>query len=202
MFKTVYLIQISLLMLRKHNYKDQKLIDMRRIGNESEKNEAFEIIYLNHKEYCTGFMRKIFGERKEIVDIYQDAVLILIENIHKPGWSLTCSIQTYLNTVCRNQGLTKFGKNKISYNLDEISEQVSDTSLPFEESINDERIRIIVEILNNGTKTTIICKEILVRRFYENKSHEEIAKDLGYENADVVKQTHSRCLKKLKVCIK
>ena len=94
-------------------------------------------------------MKSKFGDREEIKDIYQDAVIVLRENVNKPGWELTCTIQTYLNSICYYQGLTVFGKPKISPGSEDDIEEITDWFLPMEESLNAERVRIILSILND-----------------------------------------------------
>lgn len=168
---------------RNNSFSDQELINMLRNGSNEKQAQAFEIIYLNHKKYCIGFMKSKFGEREELMDIYHNAVIVFRENVNKPEWQLTCRIQTFLNSICFHQGLTAFGKPKISLGPDDDIEKITDWFPPMEESLNAERVRIIVSILNDKTKTTEICYNILTRRFYLNQLYEIISHAMGYKNA-------------------
>jgi DNA-directed RNA polymerase specialized sigma24 family protein len=69
-------------------------------------------LYERHKSYCINFMKSMYRDHEELKDIYHDAVMVFYEKIHTPGFALTCSIQTYLNTVCRNQILKKLNHTK------------------------------------------------------------------------------------------
>jgi DNA-directed RNA polymerase specialized sigma24 family protein len=68
-------------------------------------------VYLQNKEYCLNFMKRKHQDFEAIKDIYQDAIIVLYENTRNPKFELTCSIQTYLNSICRNQLLTKYKEN-------------------------------------------------------------------------------------------
>jgi len=67
-----------------------------------ESSDALSMVYEKHKEYCINFMKSMYDNRDEVKDIYQDAVIVFYENAIKPGFNLTCSIQTYLNSICKN----------------------------------------------------------------------------------------------------
>lgn len=42
------------------------------------------------------------GNEEDAVDIFHDALLIMLKNSQKPGFSLTCSIKTYLYSISFN----------------------------------------------------------------------------------------------------
>ncbi len=193
-----YITPNFLLMNGNNIFSDPELIQMLRNGSDTEQTEAFEIIYLNHKKYCTSFMRSKFGEREEIKDIYQNAMIVFRENINKPGWGLKCSIQTYLNSICFHQGLTAFGKSRITLEPGDDVEEISDWCIPMEETLNTERVKVIVNILNDKKKTTEICYEILTRRLYRNQSYEIISQEMDYNNARTVITRNYKCLQSLK----
>ena len=56
----------------------------------------FTKVYNEHRDYALRFMSKIHKDPDEIQDVYQDAVLVLLENAKKEEFKLTCNIQTYL----------------------------------------------------------------------------------------------------------
>lgn len=179
-------------------FSDQELVQMLINGSHTDQSEAFEIIYLNHKKYCTAFMRSKFGEREEIKDIYQNAMIVFREKVNDPAWELKCSIQTYLNSICFHQGLTAFGKPRIPLEPGDDAEEITDWLLPLEETLNTERVKVIVSILNDKNKTTEICYEILTRRLYRNQSYEIISREMDYHNARTVITRNYKCLQSLK----
>ena len=180
-----------------YNISDTELINHLRNDN-----QALSIVYKRHKEYCINFMKNMYNDPDEIKDIFQDAVIVLYENICKPEFILTCSIQTYLNSICRNQILKRINfsnrylvksvasKNEFIENLTDWFDDVGDE--------NTERVNTIKTILNEMKVNASNCYDILVRFFYQNQSMDRIASDLNYTNADNAKNQKYRCQEKLK----
>ena len=78
-------------------------------------NETSDInLYNKHKDYCLRFMNKMYSDEEINKDIYQDAVIVFIEKIRADKLALeNTSIQTYLNSICRNQVLIRLNKKKL-----------------------------------------------------------------------------------------
>ena len=93
--------------------------------------EPLDNIYIKHKSYCINFMRKMNAVYEDtLLDIYQDAIIVLYEKAQNTEFTLTCSIQTYLNSICRNQVLVRIGSKNKAINVD-----ISDSE--YDEDIND-----------------------------------------------------------------
>ena len=93
---------MRLIKIKTTPYTDAELIELFKTSN-----DALDIIYRRHKEYCLNFMRAMYNDYDAVRDIYQDAVIVLYENLNKTDFKLSCSIQTYLNSICRNQILVR-----------------------------------------------------------------------------------------------
>jgi RNA polymerase sigma factor (sigma-70 family) len=173
------------------------------MGIKNFENEAAENLYTKHKDYSLRFMNKMYYDEEANKDIYQDAVIVLIEKIRENKLILeNTSIQTYLNSICRNQVLIRLN-NK--YKPAEMSEDweynYSDQYTEwFDEQadIKTNRLNIIMEELEVMKEKGQICYELLRKAFYENKSMEEIARLLNYTNADNAKNQSYRCRERLK----
>ena len=157
-----------------------------------------DILYEKHKDYCMKFMKGINHNVELNQDIFHDALIVLNEKIKKDNFVLNCSIQTYLNSICRNQILVRFKKDsKHSEYSEDYDERIDDWYENLETENNEKlsaSVTAFEKLKNLGGK----CHEILRRFFYENHSMEKIAYELGYTNADNVKNQKSRCQKKLK----
>ena len=178
-------------------FSDQDLVEMLK-----ESNDALTFIYNKHKKYCLNFMKTMFDEMDEINDIYHDAIVAFYEKVQNPSFSLSCSIQTYLNSVCRNQVLLRLKKrNKQAFMrintgdedfLESISDLVDESIL-----IKNDRINVLVEVLTEMKIGASKCHEILTRFWFENQSMAKIAYYMEYTNADNAKNQKSRCQEKL-----
>lgn len=178
---------------RTHTLTDRELIDLI-----AESNDKIDFLYQKHKRYCINFMRKMISDDDAIQDIYHDAIITLYEKILSGNFQLTSSIQTYLNSICRNQILTRFKKIKIHVtHNEEYDESVKDWLQDDDEEVKESKMNAITSALEKLKNTSGNCYEILKRFYYENQSMDKIAKDLDYTNAANVKNQKARCQKKL-----
>ncbi len=175
------------------------MTDQEKIVQLRSDNSFFTKIYNDHRNYSLNFMRKMNNDDDLIKDIYQDAIIVLYENTRNPKFELTCSIQTYLNSICRNQLLTKYKENSrfLSIN-DQFDSTINDWYDNDYNAIKEERISIIenalIQLKEKGEK----CYEILSRFFYQKQSMDDIALEMNYSNGDSVKNQKARCQKKIK----
>ncbi len=184
--------------MRIDNYTDAQLIDFMRNGHP----DGLTYAYKYHREYCMNYMKSKYYDHEEIQDIFQDAVIVLYEKVQQSDFELTCSIQTYLNSICRNQIFIRLKKAGKFVQGDEETDNSSNSFLDwFEESdgVNHDRVKIIQRVLLEWKSQSLKCYEILVRFFYRKQSMSQIAYDLGYTNADNSKNQKARCQQKLKV---
>ncbi len=180
-----------------NSYTETELISMLK-----ESSDALAIVYKKHKTYCINFMKTMYNEFDEIQDIYQDAVIVFYESINKPNFVLSCSIQTYLNSICRNQILARL-KHSNRYQIkstDENSQFIDNISDWFEEvgNVNNDRIAVMKIVLKEMKDNANKCYDMLVRFFYNNQTMDKIAVALGYTNADNAKNQKYRCQEKFK----
>ena len=160
----------------------------------------FTKIYDEHKGYALRFLRTMHDDMDVLYDLYQDAMIVLYEKSLDPNFELTSSIQTYINSICRNQLLTRFKHNsRFIAKSDDFDAEITDW-FPVEEfdREKEERITAMEKAMEQLKQTGEKCYEILSRFFYGKESMEEIAIAMGYTNGDNVKNQKSRCQKKLK----
>lgn len=180
-----------------NSYTDQELISLLK-----EDSEALSIVYKRHKSYCINFMKSMYNDYDEIKDIFQDAVIVFYENLNTDGFTLTCSMQTYLNSICRNQILKRinFSKRYDVKTADDKSEFLENITDWFDDGMDvyNERVNVMKDILKEMKETSSKCYDILVRFFYQNQTMDKIAADLDYTNADNAKNQKYRCQEKLR----
>jgi RNA polymerase sigma factor (sigma-70 family) len=84
------------------------------------------------------FVLKNSGSIKDAEDVFQDAIVIIFEKIRNDNLELTCTLKTYLYSVCRNiwlQHLTKKNKTKLVdyFEIEKDMNIVIDNAQYFEE---------------------------------------------------------------------
>ncbi len=160
-------------------------------------------LYNKHKDYCLRFMNKMYSDEEINKDIYQDAVIVFIEKIRADKLTLeNTSIQTYLNSICRNQVLIRLNKkNKpvlIGENLESNYSNRYTDWFDEQDEVKNDRIKILMEELEEMKIKGQVCYELLKMAFFENKTMDAIAVSMNYTNADNAKNQSYRCRERLK----
>jgi hypothetical protein len=165
--------------------------------------EPLDEIFRKHKDVCINYMRKMrMCDEDTVNGIYTDAIIVLYEKAQKMDFCLTCSIQTYLVSVCKNQVLVRFGdgiKHPTTEfgNEEEVEPNITDW-FGEPESINEERVKVIEEVLREFKNSKGNCYELLMRFYYKKQAYDRIAYEMDYTNADNAKNQNGRCRKRLK----
>jgi len=168
------------------------------------------LVYKNSKDYCLKFLKSLTKgssiDEDDLHDIFQDAILVLYEKIMAGNFVLTATIQTYLNSVCKNQLYKKFSKNSKQSHFD--TDLDLDSKLQYNSEIEDvlEELKIKDEKQFNAIEKGLItikekgghCYELLTLFWYHKKSMLEIADYYGYTNDINARMQKSKCQKRLK----
>lgn len=167
--------------------------------------DAVTRLYMKHKDYCLRFMNSKYDDGHSIQDIYQDAVIVFIENVRSKNLKLeNTSIQTYLNSICYNQIKVRFNnkrkpvlvgddfENHNNYN-ENINDWFNDAN-----DIKSERMKIIQEELILMKEKGQQCFELLKKFFFEKLTLEKIAEEMNYTNAANAKAQKWKCQERLK----
>ena len=190
-----------------------ELKDHEIISKIKENSDALGIVFKKCKPGAIQFLRKInyqSNERIDIEDIFQDAILVLYENIVNKDFILASntSLQTYLNSVCRNQLLKKIGKNNVvELNENKGNDEDHDEVMEFNPLIVDEleefvdikeqQFNAMEKALEKIKQAGGHCYELLTLFWYHRKSMSELSEVFGYSNADNTKNQKARCQKRL-----
>lgn len=187
-----------------------ELTDQQLIENIKTNQDFLGLVYKDSKDYSMRFLRSLSKgseiEEDVLHDIFQDAIIVLYEKIMSGNFKLTCTIQTYLNTVCKNQLFKRFKSNSKQFNFD--TDLNPDSKLKYDPDIEDFLLELKIKdekqfkALEKGL-TAIKekgghCYELLTFFWYHKKSMNEIADHFGYTSSVNAKNQKSRCQKRLK----
>lgn len=166
---------------------DLELIDAVNQGDA----DAFANLYHRHHPYATRVAMRYTSDRNLALDAVQDSFIYFYNKF--PGFVLTAKLTTFLYPVVKHNALTL--KRKAQRAQGDTSEEAlqsqpaprSDTSQP--ESTED-----LHTLLSNLPEAQ---REVLVMRFVDGLSVEEIAKALDIPPGTVKTRTH-HAIKKLR----
>ncbi len=172
-------------------HKQINLIDLLKKNDE----KAIKDFYNENKNGFILFAKRYNLDQDDVVDVYQDAIITLIENAKKGKIdNLQSSITTYFFSIGKFMIFQKLKKEKRTFSTDDFS------NLEYiEEDYNEDENNLQVALLQKGLdKLGEQCRKVLQLFYYEEKKLDEIQVELGYSNKDVLKSQKSRCLKQLK----
>ena len=160
--------------------------------------ENIDLLYDRHNEYCLNMMYKMSHNTVLNKEIFVDSVNVFYEKIIRANKALTCSIQTYLNSVCINQVLVRLKKNgKFIEYLEGYDERITDWLDDDDDFLVSEK-KALSEAMEKLNASGGKCYEIIRSYFYEKKTLVEIADEFGYTNEANARNQKSRCQKRLK----
>lgn len=168
--------------------KDKELIAQIKKGDE----KALDYIYKKNFKSIIKMVLNNRGTEDEAQDIYQDALIVLWQKVQKDDFVLTSKLSTYLYAICKNLWLKELERKSklIGTEKDEVE------FIDFEQK---ERIKIIHDCIDSLGDT---CKKVLTYYYFDGMSMQEIAKKLGFANADTAKTKKYKCKKELDSLIK
>lgn len=135
------------------------------------------------------------GSYAEAKDLYQDSMLDFLEKVSGENFVLTCKLETFIYSICRNKWLYHLrGKQRFIEMEDYIEvKDIPDETEEISANVPDDN-QIIRAINALGEP----CKSLLVGFYYEKLSMEQLAAKLNYKSVNVAKQQKFRCKDRLK----
>ncbi len=139
------------------------------------------------------------GNSEDAADIFQDAVLLLIEKVKTGQFRGDSSIKTFLSGIARNLWLFELRTRGRRKNREVLYMNGEDKEMEIPDAFfNKQNNTDLLKLLNEIGDT---CKKILTGFYYEDKSMKELLIAFDYENEQVLRNKKSRCMKKLKELI-
>ena len=181
-------------------YSDVQILDGLSTGNK----DAINIIY---KQYYPIFKKWLLtrgGEATDADDIFQDGLMILYQKSKEAEFCLTCTISTYLFSICKRLWLKKIqhSKSKPVTHLDFSTDEDNQYSNTSTEEMD---LQTYLEQEENHLKLNAALQGIgencanLIKAFYiDKKSMSDIAEEFQYTNAENAKVQKYKCLTRLR----
>ncbi len=161
-------------------------------------NKTLKGLYARYYPVIANFVQKNSGSADDAADIFQDAIIVLYRKVRTADFQLSCSILTYLFSICKNLWLYRLRslKKQVQLNGELDSIPINDNSLDI--LLADEHKELVasmMEQLGDG------CKKILTFYYFDRLRMKDIALRMGLANEQVAKNKKAGCMKKLKTLI-
>jgi len=166
-------------------------------GIKKSDDKALKFVYKKYYIMIHQFVVTNTGLKQDADDLFQDGIIILYEKIKNGSYKGNSSIKTYFYSICRNQWLKVLRKRRIFVPINDQNKYIDipDDNLgpEYDDSTETAILKEQLSILDQR------CRQIIVFFFYEKLSLKQIAKKLGYTNAENAKTQKYRCIQKLKM---
>ena len=169
---------------------DTDLLEALRKGDSS----AFRKVYLQYFSMVRYLIINNSGREEDASDIFQEAMIVLYEQVCAGTFTQQSSLKTWIYAVCRNKWLKQLEKRKRNIRFHDFEK--TDSLLIAEENTEDDWVH--QQLRKSLEQLGVPCRKLLLLFYYFRKSMEEIASDLNYTNADNAKAQKYKCLQKLK----
>ena len=182
-------------------YTDQEIINrLRESGIDQRRSE--DELFNRFSYFIREGMNKHALSEDESFNAYSDTILAALENIRNTRFEARSSLKTYLFQIFHNKCVDLLRKKTTNRQRVHLSETISGKLL----QLSDNARSIIQQLIDQADwqllkeKMKLLeekCRQLLT--FWgENYSDREIAAQLQYKTADVVKTTRLRCLERLR----
>lgn len=135
------------------------------------------------------------GDRQVARDVFQNALIVLLERIRSDDFELTCSAGTYLHSVSVNiwRNLRrKLAQRAIQVDIRDFPNSMTET-IYFEEIPGDyEKLAALLEKMEDP------CKSLLENFYVRELSWEAIAEKMGYASAGSARNQKYKCIERIR----
>ena len=172
--------------------KEQELLKGLALGDK----KAIETIYKDNFNMVQSLVINNNGSAQEAKDIFQEAIIVLLEKARSGSFELNCQIKTYVYSVSRRIWLKRLQQyNRYSNELESMVGTVPvDDEVEEYEKRDQEFVMMEKAIANLGEP----CKSLIEAFYIQKRNMQDIANQFGYTNADNAKNQKYKCLMRLK----
>ena len=158
--------------------------------------KSIDTIYKMNFKMVQAYILNNNGSYDDARDVFQEAMIVLYENLKSESFELTCQIKTYLFSICRRLWLKRLQQmNRYVAPADNFEETVSvEDDIEMQQKRNAD-FAIMEKSLGSIGEP---CKSLLEAFYLQKKDMVEIAEHFGYTNADNAKNQKYKCLMRLK----
>lgn len=154
--------------------------------------KIFSYLYKTTLKKVRGHILKNNGTHDEANDVFQDAVIILLNHVRNGKWDTKYDLDGFMFSISKNLWIDKVRKDQRKVNYQDIDriENESDFKDQLSELIDREKsnaVRVLFEKLDEK------CRAILNFVMIERLSMKEISQKMGYSSEDVAKTRHYKC---------
>jgi len=186
--------------MERNSSNDTISLDLLKAGDRT----VFRELYASVFPPCSNLILNNNGTMNDARDIFQESLMVLVKNLRKDGFVLSCGIKTYLYSIMRNLWLKRLNKNKkggLSLVIDDAPEVefiiIQEDELE-EKREKEQQLNVVAAVLKDFKED---CRKILTAFYFKKQSMKEIAAAMDYTN-QFIRVKKVRCMDALKKKVK
>jgi RNA polymerase sigma factor (sigma-70 family) len=175
---------------------DAKILDLMRQNNEAALVELFEA----NQRMVVSFVTANRGTQDDAEDLLQEAVVVVWQRVRAGTYEHTAKLSTYIFGIVKHLWMRRLARmrRECPMALTEEAATNDDPSI-LEQLIESEQAQAVVEALRRLGEP---CRTLLRLFYWEEMPNEEIAQQMDFANADVVKSKKYQCKKSLEAILR
>lgn len=169
---------------------DKILIEQLHAENEY----AFRLLYKFYFSSIKSHILRNTGNAQDAEDIFQEAVVVLLQQIRKPDFSLNVSLKTYLFAIAKNLWLKQLRQKKYRESIGSslaIEAESFTVEIVSEPTREEKLMRWLLKISDN-------CQYMLRSLYFYQLSMESLMQTMGWKNRHTADNLKYKCLQQIR----
>jgi RNA polymerase sigma factor (sigma-70 family) len=163
-----------------------RLLQEVRAGHEA----AFQDLYRQAYPMVEKFVRRNNGTAEQARDLFQETLLVLLQKVRQPDFTLSCSLPTYLFAISKNRWLKQLKSRRRWVPLEPAVAEL----LPGSRTQPPAGFRLLDGLSLVLARLTARCQALLNALFLRGKSVAEVVQEHGYANPHTARSQKHKCL--------
>lgn len=170
---------------------DMKILDLMKRGDE----QSLVMLYDANRRMVASYTLRNGGTEDDAEDLLQDAVIVLWERVRSGKFEYSSKLSTFLYATVQNMWRRRRAKlmREIPTNMNDGDGGESGES-PLDEMMRTELSAAIAAAVAQLGEP---CRTLLVLFYWEERSLQDIAREMHFANTDTVKSKKYQCKKSL-----
>ena len=160
-----------------------------------EDSASFQVLYKFYFPSVASYVKQNMGNTEDAEDIFQEAILVLLQKVRQPDFVLTSALKTYLYAIAKHLWLKRLRKNKLIL-VGEAGQDLIESET-FSVEINPEKTKED-KVTNWLTKITANCQRILKAIFYYHEPIAGVMKIMHWKNTHTAANQQYKCIQQVR----
>jgi RNA polymerase sigma factor (sigma-70 family) len=160
-----------------------------------EDNASFELLYQFYFPSIAAYISNTYGNTEDAEDIFQEAIIVLLQKIRHTDFVLSSSLKTYLFAIAKNLWHKRLRDNKLIPVTNFEKYQKENTSFSIELKSEHSKEEKMTSWL---TKITVNCQRILKAIFFYKEPMNSLMQKMGWKNKHTAANQQYKCIQQVK----